>query len=275
MFTNNDLQMLQFPPIPLVMERSWNKSSHAEIAPNCPRCASPNTKFCYYNNYSLSQPRYFCKGCRRYWTKGGSLRNVPVGGGCRKYRRSRTKQSGTGQARTTFNPDGLTTGSTTTTDAVEEPSNIDLAAVYANYLNQNSGSQNNLVADQDVSSGASCASYDFSMHNSDNLVMEFEKSLDLLEETQLHDDLYQDISIEDDNYQDFVAQTPNAFELLDDNLQEEVSWMNAGTFPNFMWESGVQWQELGAIPHEDQLKDSANLINQNWSSSSTDLSGLI
>ncbi|CAA0811955.1 Dof zinc finger protein DOF2.1 [Striga hermonthica] len=50
----------------------------------CPRCDSTNTKFCYYNNYSLSQPRYFCKSCRRYWTKGGTLRNVPVGGGCRK-----------------------------------------------------------------------------------------------------------------------------------------------------------------------------------------------
>ncbi|XP_022151396.1 dof zinc finger protein DOF3.5 [Momordica charantia] len=58
-----------------------------EISPNCPRCGSSNTKFCYYNNYSLTQPRYFCKGCRRYWTKGGSLRNVPVGGGCRKNRR--------------------------------------------------------------------------------------------------------------------------------------------------------------------------------------------
>ncbi|XP_073298438.1 dof zinc finger protein DOF3.7-like [Primulina huaijiensis] len=55
---------------------------------NCPRCNSINTKFCYYNNYSLSQPRYFCKTCRRYWTNGGSLRNVPVGGGSRKNRRS-------------------------------------------------------------------------------------------------------------------------------------------------------------------------------------------
>ncbi|KAG6394467.1 hypothetical protein SASPL_145052 [Salvia splendens] len=53
-------------------------------AVKCPRCDSPNTKFCYYNNYSLSQPRHFCKTCRRYWTKGGALRNVPIGGGCRK-----------------------------------------------------------------------------------------------------------------------------------------------------------------------------------------------
>ncbi|MQL98509.1 hypothetical protein Taro_031229 [Colocasia esculenta] len=50
----------------------------------CPRCDSTNTKFCYYNNYNLSQPRHFCKSCRRYWTKGGALRNIPIGGGTRK-----------------------------------------------------------------------------------------------------------------------------------------------------------------------------------------------
>lgn len=50
----------------------------------CPRCSSRDTKFCYYNNYNTSQPRHFCKSCRRYWTLGGSLRNVPVGGSSRK-----------------------------------------------------------------------------------------------------------------------------------------------------------------------------------------------
>ncbi|XVF33134.1 hypothetical protein REPUB_Repub17cG0142000 [Reevesia pubescens] len=60
---------------------------------NCPRCNSTNTKFCYYNNYSLTQPRYFCKTCRRYWTEGGSLRNVPVGGGSRKNKRSTISSS--------------------------------------------------------------------------------------------------------------------------------------------------------------------------------------
>ncbi|XP_055828117.1 dof zinc finger protein DOF4.6-like [Solanum dulcamara] len=64
-----------------------------EQAINCPRCNSTNTKFCYYNNYSLSQPRYFCKTCRRYWTEGGSLRNVPVGGGSRKNKRSNNNSS--------------------------------------------------------------------------------------------------------------------------------------------------------------------------------------
>ncbi|URE39211.1 dof zinc finger protein [Musa troglodytarum] len=55
----------------------------------CPRCDSSNTKFCYYNNYSLSQPRHFCKACKRYWTRGGTLRNVPVGGGCRRNKRAK------------------------------------------------------------------------------------------------------------------------------------------------------------------------------------------
>ncbi|XP_044505034.1 dof zinc finger protein DOF2.1-like isoform X1 [Mangifera indica] len=64
-----------------------------ELALKCPRCDSTNTKFCYYNNYSLTQPRYFCKSCRRYWTKGGTLRNVPVGGGCRKNKRSSSSSS--------------------------------------------------------------------------------------------------------------------------------------------------------------------------------------
>ncbi|GMG98251.1 hypothetical protein Nepgr_000091 [Nepenthes gracilis] len=59
----------------------------------CPRCESTNTKFCYFNNYSLSQPRHFCKTCRRYWTRDGTLRNVPVGGGCRR----NTKRSKTGR----------------------------------------------------------------------------------------------------------------------------------------------------------------------------------
>ncbi|CAK9137225.1 unnamed protein product [Ilex paraguariensis] len=64
-----------------------------EQALNCPRCDSTNTKFCYYNNYSLNQPRYFCKTCRRYWTEGGSLRNIPVGGGSRKNKRFASSSS--------------------------------------------------------------------------------------------------------------------------------------------------------------------------------------
>ncbi|CAH1448438.1 unnamed protein product [Lactuca virosa] len=66
----------------------------------CPRCDSTNTKFCYYNNYNKTQPRHFCKACKRHWTKGGTLRNVPVGGG-RKNKRSKRPNTTTTAATTT------------------------------------------------------------------------------------------------------------------------------------------------------------------------------
>ncbi|KAL6526197.1 hypothetical protein OROMI_029837 [Orobanche minor] len=71
-------------------ERKAARSSQVGAAPTapehlpCPRCDSTNTKFCYYNNYNFSQPRHFCKACRRYWTHGGTLRDIPIGGGSRK-----------------------------------------------------------------------------------------------------------------------------------------------------------------------------------------------
>lgn len=80
--------------VPGVASSSCNRAlgrtrPHPSQILKCPRCDSINTKFCYYNNYNLSQPRHFCKTCRRYWTKGGVLRNVPVGGGCRKNNHNR------------------------------------------------------------------------------------------------------------------------------------------------------------------------------------------
>ncbi|GMJ08982.1 OBF-binding protein 3 [Hibiscus trionum] len=69
------------------------KLPHPEAALKCPRCESTNTKFCYFNNYSLSQPRHLCKMCLRYWTRGGALRNVPVGGGCRRNKKNKSSSS--------------------------------------------------------------------------------------------------------------------------------------------------------------------------------------
>lgn len=57
----------------------------------CPRCNSMETKFCYYNNYNINQPRHFCKNCQRYWTAGGTMRNVPVGAGRRKNKNSASR----------------------------------------------------------------------------------------------------------------------------------------------------------------------------------------
>ncbi|XP_073058658.1 uncharacterized protein [Primulina eburnea] len=72
----------------------------------CPRCSSTNTKFCYFNNYNKSQPRHLCKSCKRHWTKGGTLRNIPVGGG-RKHKRPKISNTST------------TTTTTTTTSPVQ------------------------------------------------------------------------------------------------------------------------------------------------------------
>ncbi|URE39200.1 dof zinc finger protein [Musa troglodytarum] len=43
----------------------------------CPRCKSRETKFCYFNNYNVNQPRHFCRACHRYWTAGGASETSP------------------------------------------------------------------------------------------------------------------------------------------------------------------------------------------------------
>ncbi|KAL6177964.1 hypothetical protein ACLB2K_049485 [Fragaria x ananassa] len=115
--------------------------NHNHQALKCPRCDSLNTKFCYYNNYNLSQPRHFCKSCRRYWTKGGVLRNVPVGGGCRKTKRSKPKSSSSSPAsppqpnserkassNSSSESSSLTNTTATATEAVSAPSSTSSAS---------------------------------------------------------------------------------------------------------------------------------------------------
>lgn len=106
------------PPPPTALSRlgaRLTKLPPSESAQKCPRCESTNTKFCYFNNYSLSQPRHFCKTCRRYWTRGGALRSVPVGGGCR--RNKKTKPSTRSKSPVTRgSTSGISTSSCTTAD---------------------------------------------------------------------------------------------------------------------------------------------------------------
>ncbi|PKU83385.1 dof zinc finger protein 2 [Dendrobium catenatum] len=99
---------------------------HKEQSLNCPRCNSTNTKFCYYNNYSLTQPRYFCKTCRRYWTEGGSLRNVPVGGGSRKNKRSSSSSSSCSSSTSSNSTPTPTLTSTTPTTTLPSSSSTNL-----------------------------------------------------------------------------------------------------------------------------------------------------
>ncbi|KAF5451766.1 hypothetical protein F2P56_026842 [Juglans regia] len=86
----------------LSAEKRAIRSPQAHL--NCRRCNSTNTKFCYYNNYSLTQPRYLCKTCKRYWTEGGSIRNVPVGGCSRKNKKSAAASRSTSSKTPDFNP---------------------------------------------------------------------------------------------------------------------------------------------------------------------------
>ncbi|XP_073145813.1 cyclic dof factor 1 [Henckelia pumila] len=80
------------PKTPSIDEDAMNPQQKALKKPDkilpCPRCNSMDTKFCYYNNYNVSQPRHFCKSCQRYWTAGGTMRNLPVGAGRRKNKNS-------------------------------------------------------------------------------------------------------------------------------------------------------------------------------------------
>uniref|UniRef100_A0A6N2MHH4 Dof zinc finger protein n=1 Tax=Salix viminalis TaxID=40686 RepID=A0A6N2MHH4_SALVM len=94
----------------------------------CPRCNSTTTKFCYFNNYNLSQPRHFCKSCRRYWTQGGTLRDVPVGGGSRKNsRRSRSSSSNSSPSTSSSNSTTSNSATLTALTSILEPESIPVA----------------------------------------------------------------------------------------------------------------------------------------------------
>ncbi|ESQ34311.1 hypothetical protein EUTSA_v10007936mg [Eutrema salsugineum] len=80
---NSDDQHSEITTSTTSEEKTIDLKKPDKILP-CPRCNSKDTKFCYYNNYNVNQPRHFCRNCQRYWTSGGSMRIVPVGSGRRK-----------------------------------------------------------------------------------------------------------------------------------------------------------------------------------------------
>ncbi|KAJ8477106.1 hypothetical protein OPV22_020833 [Ensete ventricosum] len=146
------------PPQPVAVQRRW-KPVDVELAHSCPRCGSSDTKFCYYNNYSLSQPRYFCKACRRYWTKGGSIRNVPIGGGYRKSRRRRSSTMlSSAVSFSTGGPDANSNRRAPQSpirpdllpNEVAAPTAINLEALYAKYMNRST----------EMESGVAIAAFD-------------------------------------------------------------------------------------------------------------------
>jgi hypothetical protein len=56
------------------LEREQNIAGREDVNNHrpCARCNSNETRFCYYNNGLLSQPRHYCRACQRYWTEGGT-----------------------------------------------------------------------------------------------------------------------------------------------------------------------------------------------------------
>ncbi|GMI82973.1 hypothetical protein like AT1G21340 [Hibiscus trionum] len=279
MFAVSADQMLQCAaPRPMLpIDRKWK--SNVELAPNCPRCASPNTKFCYYNNYSLSQPRYFCKGCRRYWTKGGSLRNVPVGGGCRKTRRGKStrvdKNGGQVQVSENYSTNNLSnhdeqtigTSSSSDGDSANQPtpaggSDIDLAVIFSQFLNQNTSSdQHGMLTQEWPNEGI-----DLSMECLELPVVHPSPESYLLQEMpQVKHHLK-----EDNNRVEGLLETDqmNAFglqNLLAEELAQDVFWSNsAANTPSFECQPIVQLQQFDSFLVDDQLKISANLMADNW-----------
>ena len=67
---------------PRTRTRARAKLPRPEGVAPCPRCHPRDQVF--LTTTTTSSSRYFCRGCRRYWTAGGMLRNVPVGAGRRK-----------------------------------------------------------------------------------------------------------------------------------------------------------------------------------------------
>ncbi|KAI4337930.1 hypothetical protein L6164_016292 [Bauhinia variegata] len=281
-------QMLQFPaaPTPLPMDRRWKPN--IELAPNCPRCASSNTKFCYYNNYSLSQPRYFCKGCRRYWTKGGSLRNVPVGGGCRKIRRGKAVRRLQSHSRSY----AVNLGSEDTESLADKPDrgccDIDMAVVFAKFLNQNLNS-----AHQELDNGSSSTNLYNSLtpesveSENDVVFVESQKHFDHHHPmAAITEELFpqQDQSriqnyVRDDHLSGTEMQ--GLLGVGGDEVAQDMFWSNDATTSSLVnWQSpAMQVQELdySSLPfHNDALQlppaSSMNQITDGWSWSSFDFS---
>ncbi|KAL9245090.1 hypothetical protein vseg_018783 [Gypsophila vaccaria] len=256
-------QMFQCPPVPsMMMDRRWR--ANVDPAPNCPRCASSNTKFCYYNNYSLSQPRFFCKGCRRYWTRGGSLRSVPVGGGCRKSRRSRSAKASLS---------GSSVVNISSLDYSQELGgpDIDMAAVFAKYLNHDQrilGQEIN-EATNTTSTTSSEASHDSLTSSSCGMDNVFESQLfadDFLNpESQVMKSLIPDHKQvqEEEPIQGFINPELASF----DDIIEDVFWSEDSNMSSLTWQPIAQSQEFdSALLPVDQYDVSTDLVStDNWS----------
>ncbi|KAL1814380.1 hypothetical protein ACET3Z_016954 [Daucus carota] len=135
----------------------------------CPRCDSSNTKFCYYNNYNLSQPRHLCKNCKRYWTKGGTLRNIPVGGGSRKVtKRSSNPKKSTNSKSTQEKQEPLSASASVINTKDQDGSLLEIGGTFSSLLEVNNGQFGNMIEGLNSSGSPSLQLGDFPQNQSNS-----------------------------------------------------------------------------------------------------------
>ncbi|XVF39119.1 hypothetical protein PTKIN_Ptkin01aG0009900 [Pterospermum kingtungense] len=279
MFAASTDQILQCTPRTMFQ---WK--SNVELAPNCPRCASANTKFCYYNNYSLSQPRYFCKGCRRYWTKGGSLRNVPVGGGCRKSRRGKSSRVEKSHLSMNYSKNlnsfgcnqEASDGDSGNQSGTSTGSDIDLAVVFAKFLNQTTSfdQPDDQIVTQESPNEANEGVEVWSSLEQDNnysqkplVLHSIPEPYVLQENPQVKQQLEENTSTVHNEFLETDHMNPLA---AGEMVQLDALWSDddaASTTSIFGWKPLAQLQQFESFSADDQLRVSANLMAENWSSS--------
>lgn len=135
----------------------------------CPRCDSSNTKFCYYNNYNLSQPRHLCKNCKRYWTKGGTLRNIPVGGGSRKSTKRSSNSKKQANSKATLEKQEQISGSASVINNKDQDGSlIEIGGTFSSLLEPNNGQFGNMIEGLNSSGSPSLQLGEFSQNQNNS-----------------------------------------------------------------------------------------------------------
>ncbi|KAE8701811.1 15-cis-zeta-carotene isomerase [Hibiscus syriacus] len=240
---------------PRPVDRKWK--SIVERAPNCPSCASANTKFCYYNNYSLSQPRL---------DKNGGQVQVSI------------NYSKNSSSLRYHEEQMIGISSSSDGDSAIQPApSIDLAVIFSQFLNQstslhqpeiltqawpNEGTDPRGVLEQDTN-----IQNDSSMECPELPVVHPSLESYLLQEMP---QVMQHLKEDDSSVEGFVeTDEMNAFglqNLLAEEMVQDVFWSNpAANTPSFEYQPMVQLQQWECFPVDDRLTNSANFMAENWS----------
>lgn len=209
-----------------------------------------------------------------------------MGGGCRKNRRGKASRVPTAE-RGSGNSDSQPGGKS---EGVAPPGRtsggeIDLAVVFANFLNHDSGLEpegaGSAMSDQTDAAGNVSGALNSDARHED-MALECGTSLDLMGELQLLEDHAQlfdggEKQIHEDSIQELIAchhDDAPAYglpTLLSSEAAQEGLWSDAQALQNLTCQPVMQLQEFDSVPFYDHSKVSPNLIGEFWGS--FDLSG--